>query len=113
MKTSEDFVELLFEKIKAYGKITYELTKLKLLKKTTKILPSLLARLIFVLIIFMFALILSIGISILIGESLGRLYYGFFIVAAFYLVCGFVSYFFLHKWIKKPVGNFIINLMLH
>lgn len=112
METSESLIELLFERVESYGKTTYELSKLKLLKTTADVLPSLISKLIVVLVISFFTLILSMGIAFLLGELLGNLYYGFFIVAAVYLVAGIVFYFFLHKWIKKPIGDFIIKQVL-
>jgi len=112
METPKSLIELLFEKVEEYGITTYELTKLKLLKTTALIAPSLLSRLIVILIISAFILILSIGIALFLGDLLGKLYYGFFIIAAFYLVVGIVLHFYLHKWIKKPVTNSIIKQIL-
>jgi hypothetical protein len=60
----------------------------------------------------MFALVLNIGVALWLGELLGKNYYGFFIVAAFYLFTGMVLHFFLHNWIKKPVSNLIITQVL-
>ena len=112
METPKSLIELLLEKIEEYGITTYELTKLKLLKTMALIAPSLLSRLIVIFIISAFILILSIGIALLLGDLLGKLYYGFFIMAAFYLVVGIVLYFYLHKWIKKPVADSIIKQIL-
>lgn len=112
MESSKNLIELLLSKIEEYGLTTYELTKLKLLKNTVVIVPSLLSRLIVVLVFFTFILILSIGIAFFLGDLLGKIYYGFFIIALFYLIAGFVFHFFLHKWIKKPVGNIIIKEIL-
>ncbi len=109
MSTPKSLIELLFEKIEEYGITTFELTKLKLLKSTVLIAPSLFSRLIVILVIFVFTFILSIGIALLLGDLLGKLYYGFFIVAAFYLVVGIVLHFNLHKWIKKPVADSIVK----
>lgn len=112
METPKNLIELLFEKVEEYGITTYELTKLKLLKTTALIVPSLLSRLIVIFIISTFILILSIGIALFLGDLLGKLYYGFFIIAAFYLVVGIVLHFYLHKWIKKPVADSIIKKIL-
>lgn len=112
MSTSKSLIELLFEKIEEYGKTNYELIKFKLLKTTAIIVPSLISRLVVVLVFFFFALILSIGISIFLGELLDDLYIGFFIVAAFYLVIGILLYFFLYNWIKKPIGDSIVKQIL-
>lgn len=112
METPKNLIELLFEKVEEYGITTYELTKLKLLKTTALIVPSLLSRLIVIFIISTFILILSIGIALFLGDLLGKLYYGFFLIAAFYLVVGIVLHFYLHKWIKKPVADSIIKKIL-
>lgn len=112
MSTSKSLIELLFEKIEEYGKTNYELTKLKLLKTTATIVPSIISNLIVVLVISLFTLIFSMGIAFFLGELLGNLYYGFFIVSAFYLGVGILFHFYLHKWIKKPIGDSIIKQIL-
>lgn len=112
METPKSLIELLYEKIEEYGITTYELTKLKLLKTAALVVPSLLSRLIVVFVISTFILFLSIGIALMLGEWLGKLYYGFFIIAVFYLVVGIVMHFYLHKWIKKPVADLIIKQVL-
>jgi hypothetical protein len=43
---------------------------------------------------------------------LGKIFYGFFIVAAFYLLIVAVIHFFMHKWLKKVISNFIIKQLL-
>lgn len=112
METPSSIFETLFEKIQALGLTTYELSKLKALEKITIVSTSLVSRLFVVLVFFIFALILSFGIALYLGEITGEVYYGFFIVAAFYLVAGIVFYFFLHKWIRKPLSNSIISQAL-
>lgn len=109
METPANLIESLFERFETYSKTTFELTKLKLLEKAISIATSLLSRMIVISMISMFALTISIGIALMLGEFLGKTYYGFFIVAAFYLVVGLVMHFFLPKWIKKPVSRFIIE----
>ncbi len=112
MSYPDSLIESLFEKVEAYGKTTYELSKLKLLRTTIIVLPSLLSRMVLILIIILFTLVFNLGIALWLGELLGKLYYGFFIVAAFYLIAGIVLHFFLHHWIKKPISNLIIKQAL-
>ena len=113
MTNPDNFIELLVERAETYGKTTYELSKLKLLKTTIVVVPSLVSRLVVILILTLFTLVFNIGIALMLGELLGELYYGFFIVAAFYLIVGIVLHFFLHSWIKKPISNLIIKQALH
>lgn len=112
MSTSKSLIELLFEKTEEYGITNYELLKLKLLKKAAILAPLVISKVIVIWIFFFFTIILSVGIALLLGELMDKLYYGFFIVAAFYFVVGIVLYFFLHKWIKKPMGDSIIKHVL-
>jgi hypothetical protein len=112
MESQATLMESLFARVEAYGKTTYELSKLKALETTTVILTSLVSKISVILIISMFALVLNIGIALFLGEILGKSYYGFFIIAAFYLIAGIVLHFFLHKWIRKPLSDLIITQAL-
>lgn len=112
MQTTANSIESLFEKAEAYGTTTYELSKLKLLETTTIVVSSLVARLSVIIMMSLFTLILSIGISLLLGDILGKVYYGFLVVAAFYLLAGVVLHFFLLKWVKKPISELIIKQAL-
>ncbi len=113
MEDNAKLVASLLEKATDYGKTTFELSKLKLLETTTIVVPSLASKLIVTIMFTLFTLILNIGIALFLGELLGKSYYGFFIVAGFYLIMGIITFFFLHKWIKKPLSELIIKQALH
>lgn len=112
MNDPASLIELLFEKVEAYSITTYHLAKLKSLEVATIVITTLVSNLVVLSTLAMFLLILNIGIAIWIGELLGKYYYGFFVVAAFYLVAGLVMNFFLHSWIKKPLTKLIIEKAL-
>ena len=112
METQTNLIESFWEKAEAYGKTTLELYKLKAIEAAIVISTALITRLIIVVMVSMFALILNIGIALLIGDLLGKLYYGFFIVSAFYLVATLVFYAFQYQWVKKPLTNMIIKQTL-
>lgn len=109
METPVGAIETLFESVEGYTKTTLELSKLKVLETTTLIVTMLISRLSLLLILALFMLILNVGIGLWLGEVLGKVYYGFFIVAAFYFVAAIVLYFFLPNWIKTTVSNLIIK----
>ena len=109
METPENLIKSLIERAEAYGKTTYELTKLKTLEAITRIAISVVSQLSVIIMFILCVLVLTIGIAILVGELLGKTYYGFFIIAGFYLITGIVLHFFGYKWIKKSFGNFIIK----
>lgn len=112
METPGDSIESLFERAEAYGRTTYELSKLKLLETTNIVVTSLIARLSVILMISMFSFVLSMGVALWLGDLLGKSYYGFFIVAIFYLLAGLILHFFLHRWVKKPISELIIKQAL-
>ncbi|MGE0638592.1 MAG: hypothetical protein AB7G44_06215 [Bacteroidia bacterium] len=112
METTASIVESLYERVETYSKTTIELSKLKALNTTTHVVTTLISRLSVIIMLALFALVMNIGIALWLGELLGKNYYGFFIVAAFYLIAGIVLHFFLHNWIKKPVSDLIITQAL-
>src|SRR5688572_4860916 len=61
-----------------------ELIKLKTLDKTAGAVSTLISRGAAVLIFSMFTIIVNVGIALWLGDILGKTYYGFFCVAAFY-----------------------------
>jgi hypothetical protein len=60
----------------------------------------------------LFTLFFNLGMSYWLGEIVGNNYYGFFIVAAFYLIVGLGIHFFVHKWFKKKLCNYLIKQLL-
>jgi len=112
METRENIIESLFERVETYGKTTIELSKLKILDTTTKVFTTLISRLSVIVMISVFVLVLSIGVALFLGDILGKAYYGFFIVAGLYLLAGIVFYYFLRKWVQKPLSEMIIKQSL-
>jgi hypothetical protein len=57
-------------------------------------------------------LFLNLGVALWLGEILGKQFYGFFVVAGFYIVLGLILHFFLHDWVKKIVGDYFVRNIL-
>lgn len=112
MEIKSSIFETLFDKAETFGKTTYEISKLKALETTTVVATSVVARISVILMISMFLLVFNIGVALFLGELFEKIYYGFFIVAGFYLIAGLILHFFLHKWIEKPLSNLIITQAL-
>ena len=112
MDTRVKGIELLITEAESYANTRYELSKLKSLEVTNTLATSLLSRSIVAITIMLFLLFVNVGVALMLGEVLGKTFYGFFIVAGVYLLAGIVFYFFLHKWIRKPLSNFIITQVL-
>lgn len=109
METNPTLIEALLASIEAYVKTTYQLTKLKAIEKLTLILTSLMSWLITGVVLLLFALFSSIGLALYLGDLLGKSYYGFFLLAIFYLFLGTIVHFFLVKKLRKGVANLIMN----
>jgi len=105
-------IEMLFEKAEDYTRTTVELAKLNAVDKSADVLSSLISRLAIITVVAIFTLFINIGLALWIGESLGKSYYGFFIVASFYFIIVLILYTFRDQWIKIPTSNFIITKML-
>jgi hypothetical protein len=105
-------VEDLFGKMEAFGRTTFELSKLKALETTTEVVTTLIAKVSVVLVLSLFVLVFNIGLALALGEALGKMYYGLFIIAGFYLLVGIVLHFFLHRWLKRPITHLIITQAL-
>lgn len=109
--TSLDFGGLVSES-KEYVETKLELWKLKAVDKIAVVTTLLIARVILFIILMCFWIMLSIGVALWIGKSLGSNMYGFFIVAAFYGIAGLIIYFFRNALIKAPIGNKLVEALL-
>jgi Putative Actinobacterial Holin-X, holin superfamily III len=112
METEANSTESLFECAETYGKTTIELAKLNMLEKTNIVATQLVARFSVLLVAVIFVFTMSIAFALWIGDKLGKAYYGFFVVAGFYLITVLVFHWFLKKWIRKPLSEFIIKQVL-
>ena len=107
-----NLIESLLENATDYGKTSYELAKLKAVDKTADVVSSLLPHCLVLVIIALSVFLVSIGLAYWLGEILGKIYYGFFVIAAFYAFSGILIHFFMHDWIKKCVSDNFIKQVL-
>jgi len=105
-------LEVLLERAEEYSKTSIKLIKLKAIDKTAEMISTLMAWMVVITLVALFFMILNIGIALWIGELLGKSYYGFFIIAAFYAIVGILCQVFSIQWIKKPISNSLISQML-
>lgn len=113
MEDKAKFIEPLLAQVEQFGTSGFDLLKLKALDKTADFLSTAASRSLALLSIYMFILIANIGFAIWIGELLGKAWYGFFCVAGFYGLMGFVLFYFAHKGIKRCVSNSIVTQVLN
>lgn len=106
-------VEALFEKTTDYLETRIELVKLQAVHKVTDAVASFVSRLIIMVMILLMIVVLNTGIALWLGEMLGKIYYGFFCVAGFYLLLVIILAIGRKSWIKKSVSDRLVSKMLN
>lgn len=112
MEEQENLIEPLLEKAQAYSKTSFELLRLKALAKTAEVASTTISRTALILIVLVFLFTLNTAVALWLGDLLGKIYYGFFIVAGFYALVS-VILMITHPSIKKSVGNTIIRQLFN
>ncbi len=102
-------IESLLETTVEYGKTSYELVKLKLLDKVSDKISSFAPRFFIFILLSSFLLLLNLGAAFWIGELCGKVYYGFFAVAAFYGFITLIFRVFMYKWLKRMFYDYIVR----
>jgi len=112
MEENANIIESLIERTTEYGKTSFELIKLKALDKTSEVVSSFVPNSIIAVFYVSFLFFCSLGVALWLGEILGTIYFGFFVVAAFYGITGIFIHLFMHKWIKRVVGDNFVKQVL-
>ncbi len=112
MEDNTNLIETLLVRASQYGKTSYELIKLRTLHKVTDIVSTCIPNIIVIALMATLLLLFNLGLALWLGEILGKIYFGFFVVALFYGIIGLFLHFFMHNWIKKKVGNYIVKQAL-
>lgn len=105
----DDSIQSLVDRTKDYVETRVELLKLQAVNKSADVISSVASGFVTAVIMIFFFLMLNIGIGLLLGELLGKTYYGFFVLAAIYLITGLLFKSFGDKWIKEPVSTMLIK----
>ncbi|ABG60786.1 hypothetical protein [Cytophaga hutchinsonii] len=105
-------ISKLIQRAEDYAKTTLTLYKLTMVQKSADIVSGIVSKLLLLLVMAFFLLMLSLGASLWIGEMLGKSYYGFFIVTAFYLLLFILLYIFRAQFIVSPTRNAVVVEML-
>ena len=112
MENAVTTIETLFEKAEEFTRTSLELLKLNAISKSSDILASLAVKLVLASMVATFFLFLNIGLAFWVGELLGKPYYGFFVVAGFYMLITILFSMFNNSLIKLPIKNSIISEIL-
>ena len=112
MENKASEVEKLIENVETYARTSFDLGKYKAVYISADIVSTFAVKLAITTAIVMVSLLVNIGLALWIGQEMGQSYYGFFVIAGFYLILALIVYGFRKQWIKKPVSNFIIGRIL-
>jgi hypothetical protein len=112
MENNSNIFTSLFDLAKDYIIINLRLLKLKAVDRVSGAISAVVSATIMILLLSLFFLFLNLGLAFLIGESLGKISYGFLIVAAFYILLALLAKWLVSKWLKKRIANSIIKGML-
>ena len=105
-------VEVLLARAQAYTKTSIELFKLKATDKLAELTSNLASGFVILVILVRFFVNLNIAIALLLGDLLGKAWLGFILISGLYACIGCIIFLFRNKWIKRPVSNSIIELLL-
>jgi len=112
MENNASPITKLIQRAEDYAKTTITLYKLTTVQKSADIISGVVSKLLLLLVIAFFLLMLSIGASLWIGDILGKPYYGFFVMTAFYLLVFTTLYIFRTQLIQIPTRNAVVVEML-
>lgn len=109
MKLKLEKIEELIVSLKSYATTTIDIIKLEAAQHTSTLLANLISKLIIGLVIILFSLFLSFGISVYLSELLDNNYLGFGIVAGVYLLLSIILIAGRKKLLIKPISDKIIR----
>jgi len=96
-----------------YLETRLDLLKLQAVNKSSDVTSSVVSRMIILLMVSFAIFILNMGLALWVGELLGKVYLGFFVIAGFYMLVGLILHFFRNSLLKEPVSTMIIKKMLN
>lgn len=108
-KPTVSLIESLISKSHEYVETRLDLFKLKMVDKSSEMASAIASGIALFLVFFIVFIIANIGIALLIGDLIGRYYWGFFILAALYALIGLVLFKSRNKWIKTPIISMFLN----
>ena len=101
-------LESLISKSHEYVETRLDLFKLKMVDKSTEVASTIASGIALFVTGFIFFIFFNIGLALLIGDLVGKSYWGFFILAVFYALIGIIFYKSRNKLLKRPIlGMFL------
>lgn len=112
MQDHKNDLDLLFSDAGDFFETKATLWKLKTVDTLADSVSELAAGLGIISIFAVFVLLVSIALALLLGEWLGKSYYGFFIIGGIYGLICLICYKNRERWLREPVGNLLVRKLL-
>jgi len=88
------------------------LWKLKTIERLADVSGELVSGLGMIGIVAFVVMLFSVGFALLIGDLLGKGFYGFCIIGGAYFIFGLICYICRGRWLKEPFSNLLIRKIL-
>lgn len=102
----------LLARLESYISTSIELAKLKLVAAFSLAAANFLASAIVLFFASVFLIVFSVGVALWLGELLGKMYFGFFAVAGFYLLMAFILGIIMKKRFRAGISNYLIKKLM-
>lgn len=112
MEDQHNDIDTLLSDAGDYIETRTNLWKLKGIESLVDVSSELVTGLGLICIVGTIVIMFSIGFSLLIGDWLGKNFYGFFIVGMMYFIFGLICYIRRGRWMKEPFANMLIRKIL-
>ncbi len=113
MEGRASLIESLLEKAQIYAKTNIEIFKLQAIDKLTDIVSTIVAKLAIIVVALLIIFLVNIALSLWIGEMVGKSYYGFLIVAGFYVLIIVIMIFNKSSILKRRVKHSVVSHLLN
>lgn len=105
-------LKTIIKKVAESSETSLELVKLKTLDRSADIISSFLVKIAILMMVFICLTLLNVGLSLWIGEFLGTIYFGFYIVSLAYGLLSLLLGLYFKTYLKTSFSNFIIKLII-
>ena len=112
MEDQPNDIDVLLSDAGDYLETRTTLWKMKAIESLVDVSSELVTGMGLICIVAFVVIMFSIGAALLIGDWLGKDFYGFFIIGAAYVFFGLICYIKRGKWLKEPFSNMLIRKIL-
>ena len=99
----------MFAEIQKYIETRIDLIQYKAIDKSAQLASGLLSNVVLIFSIFLTIFLLLFGLAFYVGDKLGKIYLGFFVVGGLMLMLVILLIIFHKRWLNNPINDDIIR----